>query len=123
MKSCEIRRIVDSLARQHFDRAAAFHQHMLGQIHGTHPAFAQQVQQLVFAERKALVLSGQQLFGLPPRDDLAADQGIRNGLRLLDVNSASLVLLQQFLKLITVDQAALSNDLQKRFDGQLEGHA
>ena len=122
MKSRQIRRIIDSLGRQHFDRTAPLHQQMFGEIHRTHPALAQQTEQLVLAEREALVLSGQQFFGLPASDDVIRDQRIRDGLRFLDVDAASLIRLQQFRELIFVDEAALPHDLQERFDSQLQRH-
>lgn len=74
MKTRQIRRIPDPLDGQHLDRAASPHQHMLGQINGTHAAFAEQRQQAVLAEREAFVPSLQQLVGLPARQLLLFHQ-------------------------------------------------
>ena len=41
MKPRQVRRVVDSLGRQHLDRTAPLHQHMLGEVHRTHAPFAQ----------------------------------------------------------------------------------
>ena len=70
----QVRRIVHAVRRQHFDRHAPLHELVLGQVDAAHAALADLAEQLVFAEAEALVLPGEQLVGLPPRDEVVRDQ-------------------------------------------------
>ena len=73
-KAIQIGRVVDAIVRQHFDRHAALHQLVLGEVDAAHAALADLAEQLVFAEAEAFVLAGQQLVGLPARDEIGLDQ-------------------------------------------------
>ena len=70
----QIGRIVDAILRQHLDRHAALHELVLGQVDAAHAALADLAEQLVLAQAEALVLAGQQLVGLPARDQAGLDQ-------------------------------------------------
>ena len=62
------------LVRQHLDRDTTPHQLVLGQVDAAHAALADLAEQLVLAEAEALVLAGEQLVGLPARDEVFRDQ-------------------------------------------------
>ena len=68
VKAGEIRRVCHAILRQHLDRHATLHEHVLGQEHAAHAAGAQMIEQLVLAEEEPLVAAFQQPIGLPAGD-------------------------------------------------------
>ena len=57
---------------------------MLGQVDAAHAALADLAEQLVLAEAEALVLPGEQLVGLPPRDEVLRDQQLGQAILVLE---------------------------------------
>ena len=119
MESFQVTRVVDLLVRQHLDRTPPPHQHVFGQVHRTHPAFAQQGLQAVLAQEKALVLSLEQLVGLPFGQRLGRDQCISDRLRIATGRQRG----NQLLQPVSIHQATLPDQVQKRLDGELQRHA
>ena len=57
---------------------------MLGQVDAAHAALADLAEQLVLAQAEALVLPGEQLVGLPPRDEVFRDQQLGEAILVLE---------------------------------------
>jgi len=75
--------IVGDRAGDDLQGHAAIHRHVLGEEDGTHAAFAQPLDELVFAQVKLCSLAqGQERAGLPAADELCTDQDLGQGGRL-----------------------------------------
>ena len=97
--------------RQHLDRDTTPHHLVFGQVDAAHAALADLAEQLVLAQAEALVLPGEQLIGLPPRDEVFRDQQLGEAILVLERGLA--VGRRGFLKkrreLGLVDEVASSN--------------
>jgi hypothetical protein len=80
----QIRRIIHPILRQYLDRHAPPHELVLGQVDAAHAALADLAEQLVFAEPEALMLPGEQLVGLPTRDEVFRNQEFGQAVLVLE---------------------------------------
>ena len=110
----QIRRVVDLLDGQNFDRTPSSHQCVFREIHGTHSAFAKQFTQPVFAKAKAFVLTPLQLLDLPAGEVAILDHPRTNRRRILHIDSGPLHFPHQRLDAIPLKQVALLKDGQER---------
>ena len=115
-------RILDLVRRQHFDRTAPSHEHVFGQVHRSHSAFAQQGQQPVLAEEEPFVLALQQLVGLPLGQHVVGHKFFGNGRRTRDVRLLALEFAQETVQRLTLDQSTLLDNLHERVRSEFDGH-
>ena len=123
VESGEIGRVVDPRLRQHFDRHAAVHQDVLGQINAAHAAGANVAQQLVLAEEEALVSPFEQIVALPAGEETGGDQcsGKEIGVFQLFGSRPRTYVEQRVVQLIGFDQLATFCRFNEFFDGYF-GH-
>ena len=115
----QVGRVLDAIGRQHLDGHLALHERVLGEVHLAHAALAQVPQQLVLAEHEALVLAGQQLFGLPLGEQVRRDhlggQLLGRLRRLATVARGEAA--EELRQLVFFDQLAPPHEIKEFADG------
>ena len=82
MKSLKYDESLQPSFGQNFDGRFATHHDVFGQVDAAHSTCAEVVQQFVFPKKESLVLAAEQLVAMPPRNQIRADEIIRDRIHI-----------------------------------------
>ena len=118
---CGGRGVVGS-GREDFDCATAPHHLVFGQEYRSHAALAERFQDLIGAKNETLVLSAQQLGGLPASENVSTHQLFGDLASGVEIGAPVPHLLQQTLHLIIRNDAALLGETEEFVNGKFGRH-